>query len=187
MLILVIGDFHIPDRVPKISEQFKRLLVPGKIDQIICLGNLTTASTFDFLKHVCSDVKLVKGQFDIGSTAPVSGLVKHGAFKIAYTSGHLVVPRASPEALSMIAREMDADIFLSGTTHRFEAYEMDGCFFINPGSATGAPGASVLEEDEAPVPSFVLVDIQGSVLILYVYRIFNEEVRVEKLQYRKPE
>lgn len=33
---------------------------------------------------------------------------------------------------------MDADILLSGHTHRFEAFETEGRFFINPGSATGA-------------------------------------------------
>lgn len=33
---------------------------------------------------------------------------------------------------------MDVDILLSGHTHRFEAWEEDGRFFVNPGSATGA-------------------------------------------------
>lgn len=33
---------------------------------------------------------------------------------------------------------MDVDILLTGHTHRFEAFEKDGRFFVNPGSATGA-------------------------------------------------
>ena len=33
---------------------------------------------------------------------------------------------------------MDVDILLTGHTHRFEAIEYEGKFFVNPGSATGA-------------------------------------------------
>lgn len=32
---------------------------------------------------------------------------------------------------------MDVDVLLWGGTHKFEAYELEGKFFINPGSATG--------------------------------------------------
>lgn len=167
--------------------KFRQLLIPGKISQIICLGNLTSTSVYEYLKHVCSDLKLVKGAFDISSKAPIAGKITLGSFKIGYTNGHLVVPQDSPEALSILAREMDADILLFGGTHKFAAYELDGCFFVNPGSATGAPNVSAVEDDEKIVPSFVLMDVQGAVLILYVYRIFDGEVRVEKMQYRKPE
>lgn len=33
---------------------------------------------------------------------------------------------------------MDVDILITGHTHRFDAFERDGRFFVNPGSATGA-------------------------------------------------
>ncbi len=33
---------------------------------------------------------------------------------------------------------MDVDILITGHTHKFEAFERDNKFFINPGSATGA-------------------------------------------------
>ncbi|KAL7009515.1 Vacuolar protein sorting-associated protein 29 [Cystobasidiomycetes sp. EMM_F5] len=52
--------------------------------------------------------------------------------------GHQVVPLGNTEALSAIARKLDVDILLSGSTHKFEALEYEGRFFINPGSATGA-------------------------------------------------
>ena len=38
----------------------------------------------------------------------------------------------------MLQRQMDVDILITGHTHRFEAFERDSKFFINPGSATGA-------------------------------------------------
>ena len=40
MLVLVIGDFHIPHRSPGLPEKFKSLLVPGRIHHVLCTGNL---------------------------------------------------------------------------------------------------------------------------------------------------
>ena len=50
---------------------------------------------------------------------------------------------------------MDADILITGHTHRFEAFEYEGRFFVNPGSATGAWHSSwpaILEETKASEP-----------------------------------
>ena len=52
--------------------------------------------------------------------------------------GHQIVPSGDTEQLSALARAMDADILITGHTHRFEAFEFEGRFFVNPGSATGA-------------------------------------------------
>ena len=41
--------------------QFKKLLTPGKIGQILCLGNLTDRDTFEFLRQIAPDLQLVKG------------------------------------------------------------------------------------------------------------------------------
>lgn len=60
------------------------------------------------------------------------------------------------------------DVLLWGGTHRFEAYEMEGRFFVNPGSATGALGTGWWAEDEECVPSFVLMDVSfwvGSLVV----------------------
>ena len=42
VLVLCIGDFHIPHRATDIPPKFKALLVPGKIHHILCPGNLCT-------------------------------------------------------------------------------------------------------------------------------------------------
>ena len=42
------------------------------------------------------------------------------------------------ESLALVCRQLDVDILISGHTHKFEAYEHEGKFFINPGSVTGA-------------------------------------------------
>jgi vacuolar protein sorting-associated protein 29 len=54
---------------------------------------------------------------------------------------------------------MDCDVLLWGGTHRFEAYELEGKFFVNPGSATGAISSGWWGDEEAPIPSFVLMDV----------------------------
>jgi vacuolar protein sorting-associated protein 29 len=64
VLILVIGDLHIPSRSPSLPAKFKKLLVPGKIQQTICTGNITDRETYDFLRSVSSDIHIVKGDFD---------------------------------------------------------------------------------------------------------------------------
>jgi vacuolar protein sorting-associated protein 29 len=36
-----------------------------------------------------------------------------------------------------------------------------------------------------PVPSFTLLDIQGPIVVAYVYQLIDGEVRVEKIEWRK--
>ncbi|KAK3722710.1 Vacuolar protein sorting-associated protein 29 [Vermiconidia calcicola] len=208
-LCLVLGDLFIPDRAI-----FKKLLSPGKIGQILCLGNLTSPSVYNFLRQLAPDLQLVKGDFDIPLTTStpaaeagaaasagfpiptaLSKVVTHGSLRIGFTHGDSIIPPGDPDALLIAARQMDVDVLCWGGTCKFEAYEMEGKFFINPGSATGAvswidEGLGDDEEEEGNVPSFVLMDVQGDVLVLYVYQLKrdkegNENVGVEKVSFRK--
>lgn len=121
---------------------------------------------------------------------------------------------------------------VSGATHKFEAFEFEGRFFLNPGSATGAftfaklgntsgkanekNGAAENDEDKenkqdggdsanadsnaatqatkatanpdsvnSTIPSFALMDIQGSNVVTYVYQLVEGEVKVERVEFRK--
>jgi predicted phosphodiesterase len=38
--------------------------VPGKIQQIICTGNICDKETLDYLKTIAGDITVVKGDFD---------------------------------------------------------------------------------------------------------------------------
>lgn len=67
---------------------------------------------------------------------------------------------------------MDVDVLLWGGTHRFEAYELEGKFFVNPGSGTGAlstgwgwSGGEKGEEVEEPTPSFCLMDVSDPLAV----------------------
>lgn len=64
VLVLVIGDLHIPHRIHDLPAKFKKLLVPGKIQQIICTGNVCDKETYDYLRTVAPDVNVVRGDYD---------------------------------------------------------------------------------------------------------------------------
>ncbi|CAG8584689.1 8702_t:CDS:2 [Acaulospora morrowiae] len=181
-LVLVLGDLHIPYRVHDLPFKFKKLLVPGKIQQIICTGNVCDKETFDYLRTVAADVHVVRGDYDESPSWPLSKVISHGPIRIGVLHGHQVIPVGDPESLSIVARQMDVDILLTGHTHRFEAFECNGKFLVNPGSATGAYSGFVTEDVR---PSFVLMDIQGVVVVTYVYQLINGEVKVDKVEYRK--
>jgi len=200
VLVLVIGDLHIPYRCHDLPAKFKKLLVPGKIQQILLTGNVCDRETYDYLKLVAPDVRAVRGDWDENPSFPPSLTLQHGPLKVGVIHGYQAVPLGDSESLAAIARTMDVDVLINGGTHRFEASEYEGRFFVNPGSATGAFMASSsfsakppsdatavsksTSEPPKPIPSFVLLDIQGHVVVTYVYQLIEGEVKVEKLEVR---
>ncbi|XP_035826714.1 vacuolar protein sorting-associated protein 29 isoform X2 [Aplysia californica] len=181
MLVLVLGDLHIPHRCNSLPARFKKLLVPGKIQHILCTGNLCTKESFDYLKTLASDVHVVRGDFDENMNYPEQKVVTVGQFRIGLCHGHQVVPWGDIESLAMVQRQLDVDILISGHTHKFQALEHEGKFFLNPGSATG----SYYALDSNVIPSFVILDIQQSTVVSYIYKLIDEEVKVERIEYRK--
>ncbi|CAG8591336.1 1228_t:CDS:2 [Ambispora leptoticha] len=141
-----------------------------------------TTETFDYLRTVAADVHVVRGDYDESHNWPLSKIITHGPLRIGVLHGHQVIPVGDTESLSIIARQMDVDILLTGHTHRFVAYDYEGKFFVNPGSATGAYSGFGAD---AIIPSFVLMDVQGNVVTTYVYQLVDGEVKVEKIEYRK--
>ncbi|KAJ2582151.1 Vacuolar protein sorting-associated protein 29, partial [Coemansia sp. RSA 1797] len=63
-LVLVLGDIHIPQRAADIPAKFRKLLVPGKIDKILCTGNLTDRATLEYLRSITPELYIVRGEFD---------------------------------------------------------------------------------------------------------------------------
>ncbi|KAL9831582.1 putative phosphodiesterase metallo-dependent phosphatase [Arabidopsis thaliana] len=50
VLVLALGDLHVPHRAADLPPKFKSMLVPGKIQHIICTGNLCIKVVFFFLQ-----------------------------------------------------------------------------------------------------------------------------------------
>ena len=100
------------------------------------------------------------------------------------------------EALATLNRQLDCDILISGHTHKFEAYEHESRFYVNPGSITGAytpvkyagnvpNNANDNEAVNGVVPSFILMDIQSGTVVTYVYQLIDDEVKVERIEFKK--
>jgi vacuolar protein sorting-associated protein 29 len=196
MLVLVIGDLHIPHRAHDLPKAFKKMLVPGKIQHILCTGNLCTKEMYDYLKTIAPDLNLVCGEFDdknitsLGRVTSNSGAIQGedaivitlGQFKIGLTHGHQIVPWGDRESLACLQRKLDVDVLITGHTHAHTAFEYDGKFFVNPGSATGA--YSPLTPNA--VPTFVLMDIQQDTIVNYVYQLDAKgDVKVKKKEYTR--
>jgi vacuolar protein sorting-associated protein 29 len=108
-LVLVIGDPHIPHRVHDLPPKSKKLLVPGKIQQILCTGNICDKETYDYLRTISPDVHVV--------AFPLSLTVVHNPIKIGVIHGHQCTPSGDLDSLSSVARQMDVDLLISGHTH----------------------------------------------------------------------
>ena len=159
VLVLVIGDMHIPHRVGDLPKKFKALLQPGKIQHVLCMGNVVDKLTYDYLRTLASDVHIVRGDFDdetfmpnVADSLPETKTVKIGQFEIGLCHGHQVVPWGDSEALCALQRQLQCDVLISGHTHVFSTFESDGKLYINPGSATGA-FSPTFALGELPTPS----------------------------------
>lgn len=184
-LVLVLGDLHIPDRVNAIPESFKKMLVPNKMQHVICTGNCSKEQ-FKELSSLSPNVHAVRGDYDDDSalTLPETQIVQVGEFRIGLIHGHQLLPSSlSSDAKERMRRKMDVDVFISGHTHKnMCTTDDDGFFYIDPGSITGAFSAA----DPDVTPSFVLLAVQETKLVTYVYELINGEVDVTKTEYKKP-
>jgi len=181
-LALILGDLHVPTRSRDLPEQFKNLLVPGKIHHVLATGNVGSKQMRDYLARTAPNYHQVRGDYDKDPNLPEKKVVQIGNFKIGLIHGHQVVPWGDTESLSAIQRQLDVDILISGHTHQFSVTTVDAKCLINPGSATGAY-SSIASEIQ---PSFVLLAIQGNTAIIYVYKIKkNGELDVGRSSFDK--
>jgi len=183
-LVLVLGDLHLPQRKDQLPEQFKDLLVPGKMQHVLCTGNVCSKTTEEYLRTLATSVHIVKGDLDIvtGLTdLPDHKIVRIGEFTIGLIHGHQSIPWGDPQSLALIQRQMDVDILITGHTHKNEVYEYEKKYIINPGSATGAFSTYTPHV----IPSFVLMAIKGNKVVTYVYELKENEVNVSKSEFVK--
>ncbi len=181
-LVLIVSDMFVPDRCSDINEQFKSLLIPNKIQYVLSLGNNGSRESYDWLRSLSSNYHAVKGEYD-ETNLPETKVVQIGEFKIGMIHGHQVIPWGDAEALANVQRQLNCDILLSGHTHSNSVSIYDGKYFINPGSISGAYSSL----NPAPVPSFVLMVIQGDFAIVYLYELNDKTKKfvVAKMEFTK--
>ena len=181
-LVLVVGDMFVPQRSQDIDPQFKTILIPNKLQHVLSLGNIGSRESYDWLKSLSNDFHSVKGDFDEGDM-PEKKIVTIGEFKICMIHGHQILPWGNTDSLSAIQRELDCDILLSGNTHEINVKVLDNKLYINPGSISGAFSNCVAD----PSPSFVLMVLQGTEAIIYLYVLNDRSQKfdVNKIEFTK--
>jgi len=117
-LVLILGDLHIPHRASAIPAPLKKMLVPDRMQHVLCTGNACTKSVLEYLKTIAPNVHAVKGDFDEIDGLVEERVVQIGQFKIGLCHGHTVVPWGDLDSLSVVRRKLDVDILVTGHTHK---------------------------------------------------------------------
>ena len=86
----------------------------------------------------------LRGNNDIGSSAPDTAEIQREGVRIFCTHGHL--HRVKYETDTLLSAGRGADVILYGHTHRPENGYQRGCHLINPGSLRGYGGSYALLE-----------------------------------------
>ncbi|KAK6152689.1 hypothetical protein DH2020_012328 [Rehmannia glutinosa] len=166
VLVLALGDLHIPHRAPDLhGKKFKSML-----------------EVHDYLRTVCPDLHITRGEYDEDTRYLETKTLTIGQFKLGVCHGHQVWlfhgrPRIAGHAPEAAGRRHSRDRH----THQFTAYKHEAGVVINPGSATGAFSSITYDVN----PSFVLMDIDGLRVVVYVYELIDGEVKVDKIDFKK--
>lgn len=77
-------------RVDDLPEQFQALLVPNKMQHVLCTGNLCSKEVYERLKTIAKNMHVVRGDLDDNVGFPDTKVVQIGQFKIGLCHGHQV-------------------------------------------------------------------------------------------------
>lgn len=79
-LVLIIGDFHVPQRAVDLPPCFRELLHTDKIRHVLCTGNVGNGLILDFLRGIAGSVHIVKGDMDEGLDFPEYKILQFGGW-----------------------------------------------------------------------------------------------------------
>lgn len=134
MLIGLISDTHIPDRMKelpeKVFEAFK------DVEMILHAGDVTSQEVIEKLEEI-APVTAIQGNTDriVGLDLPKTAVVEAEELKIGVIHGE-VYPRADTQQLHYFAKQLDVDILVSGHSHQPKVEKVEDVLLINPGSPT---------------------------------------------------
>lgn len=153
MLIGIISDTHIPERVGKLPDAVFEIF--EDVEMILHAGDLVSREVIDDLDKI-APTQCVQGNMDImyGLNLPKRLMITVDSIKIGVDHG-VVYPRGDTQQLKYIGMEMDVDVLITGHTHSPFIKELDDILLLNPGSPT-VPRMSD--------PSVMLVDINDNKL-----------------------
>lgn len=170
MMILVMGDFHIPSRAKSIPVEIFKFISKAKNDLILCTGDLTDGRVLDELGRI-APLKWVMGNTDY-IRGNDSERLKIEEYDIGLVHGTVIYPRGDQSQLYNLAKKMDVNILISGHTHAMSIQHISDRLLVNPGSATGAWGGG----PATLKPSFMILEIYGEKIAIHCYELTNNEL-----------
>lgn len=179
MIILIIGDFHYPDRA-KFPKKIFEFLKIKSYDLIFCTGDLTELTIFEELQRLGAPIKIVQGNMDWKFKHPEKYISKIDNLNIGLIHGHQIHPRGDFNKLSIYSRKLDVKILISGHTHSQSITHTNNILLINPGSATGA-WSFVADR----IPSFIIMKILGNMIHLKSYQLINKNFKIKIKEFNK--
>jgi vacuolar protein sorting-associated protein 29 len=147
VLVLVLGDTHIPNRATQIPPQLQRMLVPGKMQHVIGTGNVDrsivaglspnlhlVAGDWDNINNFNADNNNNNNNSGGGENAlPETQVITVGAFRIGVIHGHQLLPwKNNKAAVAQWQRKLQVDIIITGFTHVASVQEEANYYHINP-------------------------------------------------------
>lgn len=151
LIIGVIADSHIPDRVRRLHPALLKGLRRHKVDLILHGGDVSIRSVLAELEQV-APVRAVVGNRDllIASDHSVTVTLKIHQTTLVLTHGHLDPGTYWRDKFEYITRGYsferyqkrlqrafpDADVIVYGHTHHAENLWLDGTLYFNPGSVS---------------------------------------------------
>lgn len=132
MLIGLISDTHIPDRARELPKNVISSF--ENVDLILHAGDLTSTKVIDELEKIAPTIA-IQGNMDraAGIMLPNAKVIEAEGLKIGIAHGE-VYPRADTQQLLYLAKQLDADILVTGHSHQPKIEQIDGVLLLNPGS-----------------------------------------------------
>lgn len=183
MLVLIIGDTHIPDRAREIPLKLVYLIERDKPwDIVVFTGDLTGEHSLNWIKGLGKRLFVVRGNMDY-LPLPKSLTFSIEGLNIGIHHGDGVFPRGDSKGLAMIAKQLNVDVLLSGHTHTpFVKTGGEGSvLLLNPGSLTGVWGGG----GGSMKPSFMVLSAYRDELEITLHQLVDEEVFSRKFSVRR--
>lgn len=184
-LVLLLGDHHIPTRATSIPDQFQRMLIPNKMQHVLCTGNIGSVDEYNRLVKLVGSslsVHCVSGDYDFASSTtpsnsannsssattgsamppfPETRVLQLGSFRVGIIGGHQIAPLGDLGSLGMARRRLNVDVLVVGGKRKEGVIEHEGGYYVFPGSITGAYSSNTPNVN----PSFILLAIQGNKIV----------------------
>ena len=160
MLIGLISDTHIPDRGLKIPEKVFKTF--KNVDLILHAGDITSYEIIKELNNIAPTIA-VQGNMDRYQNIdlPKSQVITVEDIKIGLIHGE-VYPKGDTQQLQYLAKELNANILVSGHTHIASIDQLEKTLLVNPGS----PISPRLSD-----PSVMLMTIENNNVDIEVIKI----------------